>query len=588
MNSFDGSSPASTDMPIPYHPSYSATFDEMMKWRYTFEGGDTFRDQYLKIISSKETLDNFNLRKSLTPIGGFAAEGIIKIRDTLFQHFSQIRRIGGPESYQRAIQGVDVGVDLKGNSMDTFLGTQVALELILMGKVGVFVDMPELRGPTKADNLGRRPYLYFYPRENVLNWVPDTDPNSNEFQSVFLQDYIFGYDGWGFPIADVKRKRRIFKDPEDGFIYEQVWDDKRGFRDTPKKRLGITRVPFVFLEITDSLMRRVADHQIAIMNIESLDINHLMKSNFNFYVEENVKNPDTDPTKKVIVAGPDAGRRYPAGAKPPQFINPSSETMKASIDKQEQLKIDIRRLLDLALTMIQQNTGKEAQGKINPKVTGTGSGVETGLSNIGLTLETGEQKIASFWGEYEETPGAYVAYPKTYTFKSDAQRAEEAEKLSDMIDCTPSKTFQRAIAKEIVEIMLSGKADADVIKKCKSEIDDAEIVQTDCDTINKDVASGLVAPEDASIARGYPKDSVKRAQEAQAQRAAAIVVAQTKGAGHAANAQLLNPSARGAPDLNPAKDNVQQASKEKADAKANKKQRGNRNPNPGGNQADKN
>ena len=575
---------ASTSIALPFHPSYSASEVEMTKWRYTFEGGETFRDRYLRAVLPKESLADFYKRREMTPIPGFAAEGILKIRDSLFQHFPQIRRQGGPKSYRDAIEGVSLGVDLSGNSMDTFIGSYVLLELLLMGKVGVFVDMPKLMGPTRADNLNRRPYLYYYPRENIINWVPDTDPNSNEFESVLLKDYTFRHDKYNFPVGDNCIYRRIFKDKATGDIYEQKWHDKVGFDHEEVTRLGISRVPFVLLEISDSLMRRVCDHQIALMNIDSLDYNFLMKANFPFYIEEASQQGQDAET---ITAGPSKGRRYPKGSSnPPAYINPSSEPMKASLDKQEQLKVDIRRLLDLSVKMIKQTTGSNSKGTINPQVQDSSNdSMQTGMSNIGLTLETGEQKISSFWSEYEDdAKPAVVLYPRTYNTKSDSVRVEEAAKLAKLIDKTPSKTYQRAVAKEVAQTLLGGKTSSDVMDKITKEIEEAEIIQTDCETISMDVQGGLVAPDDASQARGYPKGSVKKAQEWQAQRAAAIVVAQTAGAGHAANAKpgLNNPAARGAPDLDPTSDR-HGGQMEKKDAKT----KGPKNPNPGGSQADK-
>lgn len=583
---------------VPQHPDLCATVDEMAKWRSVFAGGDQFKDTYLKYISVRETKEEYLLRKSLTPVSGYAGEGIIEIRDMLFQHFPQVRRIGGSKSYQNAIQGLSAGVDLAGNSMDSFMGCEVALELILMGRVGILTDMPELKGPTLAENPNHRPYLYYYPREQIINWVPDRSGELNEFESILLMDVEFETDDLGFPKGDKYSYRRIYRDETDGYIYEQKWDCNCGFADQPKRKLGISRVPFVFVALSDSYMRRVADHQICLMNLESLDVNYLTKSNFPMLIEQSSKQ-DGDPSKKTtVVAGPTRGRKYPSDVtNAPTFIHPSSEPMKASIDKQEQIKIDIRRLLALSLSQIKQPTGNESKGTVAPQVSNVkGTASEAGLSAIGLALETAEQKIASFWAEYEagrpdDENAAFISYPRIYTTKTDTVRLTEAENLAKMIDKTPSKTYQRVCAKELAETLFGGKIDCNTMDKIKKEIEEAEIVQTDSQTIGLDIVNGLADPETASIARGYPAGSVERAQKYAAERAAAIVVAQTKGAGHAANAQIMsdnlnNPASRGAKDLAQGTDGQTQAKNEKQMGKMKQKMMP-KAPNPGGGQADR-
>ena len=57
-----------------------------------------------------------------------------------------------------AINGLNLGVDLRGNTMNGFLGIKVLTELLIMGRVGVYVDSPLVPGnATLADvkNSGR-------------------------------------------------------------------------------------------------------------------------------------------------------------------------------------------------------------------------------------------------------------------------------------------------------------------------------------------------------------------------------------------------------------------------------------------------
>lgn len=571
------------------HPDLEAVWDEMLKWRYCFAGGNIFKERFLEKISVDELDADFVKRKRLTPVGAFAAEGICEIRDEIYQHFPMIRRQGGPKSYQEAISGQNGGVDLCGNCMDSYMGEKILLELLLMGKVGLFIDMPKTseKGNLLSENQNRRPYVYMYTREQILNWVPDTSSENNEFKAVWLQDDQYEYDEYGFPSNAICRQRRIFR--ENGAVFEQIWDKEHGFQGSTPRKLGIKRVPFVLFEINDSLMRRVADHQIAHLNIESLDINFLINSNFATYLEEaEPLMPGQPATARTIKVGTTKGRQYPKGFQPPQYVNPSSETMKASIDKQEQLKIDIRRLLSLAISQIKQQTGDKAQGNINPQTSET-SGTKSGFAAIGLTMQLGEQKTASYWAEWEhgvskgDSSPITIAYPTAYDSKSTAQRIVEAKSYTELTDKTPSKTGQKEINKAAIRTLLEGKVDEKTLATIDKEIDAATIIQIDATTIASDVQGGLVDPETASIARGYPKEASQKAEDYQARRAAAIVVSQTQG--HAANApsgNLKNPAARGAPELAPNSDKNAQKSGEKQQAKQQKKQQ----VNPGGQKAD--
>ncbi len=59
-----------------------------------------------------------------------------------------------------------------------------------------------------------------------------------------------------------------------------------------------------------------------------------------------------------------------------------------------------------------------------------------------------------------------------------------------------------------------------------AEIDQAEVLVTDHETIREDHKEGLVSSETASLAMGYPKGDVEKAKTDHADRAAAIATAQ--------------------------------------------------------------
>ena len=51
-------------------------------------------------------------------------------------------------------------------------------------------------------------------------------------------------------------------------------------------QLELRRIPFVLLDIGDSMIKDVVNHQIALLNLGSGDVNYALKSNFPFYVEQ--------------------------------------------------------------------------------------------------------------------------------------------------------------------------------------------------------------------------------------------------------------------------------------------------------------
>jgi hypothetical protein len=326
-------------------------------------------------------------------------------------------------------------------------------------------------------------------------------------------------------------------------------------------KLNLKKIPFVLLELSDSLLSDVADYQVALLNLASSDINYALKSNYPFYVEQYdwksetpyLKPPGPGGQVTTIVAdttqekvrevkiGTSTGRRYPTGTERPGFISPSSEPLRISMAKQEQLKEEIRQLVHLAVASLSA-TRQSAQSQNNDL-----QGLEAGLSYIGLELQHAERKIAEFWGMYEGTDGAQVYYPTQYSLLSDEERRVAAAQLKDLLPMVPSITFRREVSKKIVDIVLGSKIDARLLLKIKNEIDKDPVVIGDPSVIEQDVVNGLVDLETASAARGYPKGTVDKAKQDHADRLKRILDSQT-----AMNAA----GARGVPDLDSESDSA--------------------------------
>ncbi len=565
------------------HPIYSSRINAWRKWRLTYESGDDFIDAYLKKFSKSEEDLDFTNRRSMSYCPAFSKVALIEVRNTIYQRMPDITRVGGSYSYQRAISGRDGGVDLLGSSMNTFIGTEILEELLVMGKVGVYIDMPELRGITVADNQGVRPYLYTYKTEDIRSWIDDEGPTPNQYKAVLLRDTIVtGENALGMPSGLTNRYRHYYRD-DNGDIYVQFYNGVSepitpdGLPNGEPIRLKINKIPFVCRELNNSLMADICNYQIALLNLASTDMAYACGANFPFYVEQ--FDPRADPTHlrsavdvneveggvipdegvyaqvntgaQSVHVGPASGRKYPKGLNPPDFIHPSPEPMRASMDKQEQLKMEIRLLINLTISNIQPKMASAESKGMDVR------SLESGLSYIGLILEDMEREIAEIWHKYENEDDDYaINYPEKYTLRNEKDVWTEVEQLKKNMGSVPSLTYKRTIAKRIAELLIGHRVTADQLEAIHREIDTAKTVDILVDLIEKDVKAGILAKADAAEIRGYPKGTVDKATEEQAERIRLIQLSQTKGAGTGAAASdsnnssgLKNPAARGVSDL---------------------------------------
>jgi hypothetical protein len=538
------------------HPEYLVRVKDWTKWRCVYEGGDDFVNLYLKKFSNRERASDFRDRKAITPIPSFAKAAVNDVKNSIFQRMTDITRQGGSDSYQAAVKGLNNGVDLRGSTMNAFIGQEILPELLVMGRVGVYVDMPEL--PPNASLLEvaqLHPYLYLYRVEDILSWTCSSIHDPDHYRSLLLRDRHVEYDPESqLAYGEVERYRHLYINPETGKVNVQFYDsdytpiDKYGNPSGPVE-LELTTIPFVLFDIKQSLIEDVANHQIALLNLGSSDVAYALKANFPFYVEQHDlragsshllenNNPDAAAVaggqqgrNEEIIVGPVQGRKYDINTERPSFIHPSSEPLEASMKLQEKLKEDIRLLVNLAVT------------NINPKMASAESkqldqaGLESGLSYIGLVLENGERRIARFWAMYENSEVATVKYPEKYSLKSDAERRAEAKDHNALKFAVPSITFQKQINKDIIGILLGGKISVEERERMEREVEAAAYQTSDPDIIEKDFKNGLVSTVTAAAARGYPAEEVEQARKDHALRLALIQAAQTPGDVPAAGAR---------------------------------------------------
>jgi len=527
------------------HPAYSRMGLFWQKWRFVYAGGDDFSEEFLEKYSTREDTHDFNTRRRLTPSPSFAKAAVNDIKNSIFQRMIDITRTGGSKEYQTAITGADNGVDNHGASMNSFIGRYVLPELLTMAKVGIYVDMPDDVGDTLLTSAGKRPYLYMYRAEQLLSWTYRTD-KADEFASILVVDYVDDTETISnLPIGVWSRYRHIWIDDIDKKVHVQYYNEDSDYIDREGRPgygeyiLNIDFIPFVVMEMNDSLLSDVANHQIALLNLESSDVMYALKANIGFYVEEQdstivsdylkKNNASADGTAanagsgtKEIEVGSMVGRAYGKGMHPPSFIHPSAEPLNASMAKQQQLKNDIRQLVNLAVANIKPKMASAESKAIDEH------GLEAGLAYIGLELEHGERKLARYWALYEndKTNVATIKYPAKYALQSDADRRAAVENLEKIRDSVFSPTFRKAISKQIARLLLDGQVDNDTLEKIGKEIDDGIAIVADPQLTLNACEQGICSLEVAEKIFGYPKGTADQAVIDHVERLARIAKAQ--------------------------------------------------------------
>lgn len=549
------------------HPYYDEKFRDWQKWRYTYEGGQRFIDNYLRKFSSREDIGSFSNRRQITYNPAFAKAAIEEVKNAIFQRLPDVRREGGSNQYADAINGINGGVDMVGSSMASFLGRKVLPELLTMGRVGIYTDMPQISGLSIADVSGKRPYIYIYRAEDIRSWTLDETNNENEFTNVLLRDYVYTYDDTtGLSTGLVSRFRRIWL--EDGAVWMQFYNQTGIETDImgdlgpdTKVRLAIDRIPFQLVHLSDSLLADVANYQVALLNLASSDLAYTLYSNFPFYTEQFDPRSESIYTRKPgqvaggeasdaatgkteeIRVGTSIGRKYPKGLERPGFIAPPAEPLSASMLKQEQIKSEIRQLVHLAVESL-SNTDKKG-----PQLTDTDP-LEAGLSYIGLELENMERRFSEYWSMYMKGKPATINYPQTWEIKSDSQRREEAESMAKLLPIIPSKTYQTTIAKEIARTLVGRKISVEDLRKIYTEIEKSPGIYSDPATVIQDVINGVCSTETAAKLRCYPDNESNKAAQEHADRLARIAKSQSPDIG-TNGGDPKNPASRGVVDADP-------------------------------------
>lgn len=535
------------------HPGILRRSFEWVKWRLTYTGGQLFIDRYLQQFSNREDSQEFYQRKCITYCPSFAKAALKKVMNRTFSRAREITRTGGPRSYQEAVGGLNGGVDLAGGTMNYFIGNKTLEELLKMSIVGIYVDMPVLEGPTLKDKGNKHPYCYIFEAEQIRSYTPHPS-RPNEVSAVLLCERRFSYDSYtSLPCDEVDRYRYIYlADTADGprvfvrFYNEkseitdysgQIYPEYDGVDEYYDVQIGeIDRIPFILLDIKDSILEDTSNYQIALMNMGSSDTWFCVKSCFPFYVEQYDPNSSSEfvrqdsteshdildrfnsttitTTGTEITVGPSRGRKYPLKTDQPAFISPGTEPITASMAKQEQMKKEIDQLTQLSVESLAGVTADE--------------GVLSGINYINYMLQRAENQIASFWSMYEgSNQVATVKYPETPEITDPKDIQTEITNLLTLIDKTPQLSLKKSLMKEVVRLKLGSRESQNNLDKIYNEIDSSKVIIGDPLSVMNDVNTGLLSNKTAAVARGYDENEPELASQDHAEKLARVQAAQT-------------------------------------------------------------
>ena len=523
------------------HPTYDQT--NWYKWCQAFYGGEEFINCHLKKFSSREEECDFQLRKCMTPATMFAKSALGEIRNSIFQRLSEVQRSQGTISYIPACRGYIGGVDGQGHSMMSFIGEQLLDELLVIGRIGVCVDAPtftDLKVGTNTDNF--RPYLSRYYADDIADFKYGHGSQRNQLEMLLLNERQPEYDElYGFPISTHGPKRqRLFQMSPDGFVTHQYLKDDE--IDGPVVQLGLREIPFTIIDIGQSLMKDLFSYQVSLLNLTSSNVSAAYTGNFSLYVEQgdpnNTKNWVREPAtgsgdddapagsgETSMKVGTTKGRRYPKGANAPQFINPSAEPLLANMQLCEQLKKEMRALVHLSVS----NLGTRTSG-VSKAADQTG--LESGLSYIGLVFERAERRIGRHWAAYEdsslpETSMPLVTYPSRWNLKTDADMIDEATSTYEAMSKLPGMTVKREASKQLVSALLGSKLPSHVLDTIYNEIDEADYTSSDPKLIEMAREQGLLGDSTGTQALGFQPEEAKAAQKDHENKVRRLQIAQT-------------------------------------------------------------
>lgn len=515
-------------------PLYEEYQTELELYRLAYVSGRQFLNRYLVKYTDRESDEAFAARLDMTYVPSFARMLVTNVAEQLSQRLCDVRR-RGDRGYVNVMAGEEFGVDYSGRTMNDYLAQYIIPEMLVKGRVGVFIDMPANITGNLAADVGKHPYLVYYQAEQIWNYSFRDSNCTGLLVAANTNTYEKGM------CVGLGVEYRRYSVSSAGMLLEKfVKNEKSGSYDLISENLvpGLYKVPFVMFDIGDSLMKDIARYQVAMMNLSSSDISFLWHGNFPLYTEQrNQKetnfakwtgNKEGEAPAREI--GAMQGVSYPVGTERPGWINPSSEPLMASMKKQESMVQDMYTLLNNNFAMI-AGRHASAESKREDKTS-----QEAGMTAIGRILEAGEKGIIRAWEYYTGETGT-VCYPENMALKTHRDRREECTEILNLSDRMPSYLGKKELLKVAAMVLYTEP------EEIVAEIEKNKYTVSVGDQIRADLESGIVDCRTASLARGYDPSIVEMAKLEKIQQVRAIY-----------EAQANVPKAQSGGTINPGKD----------------------------------
>jgi len=491
---------------------------DWVEWRYCYGAGRQFRDEYLERFSDRETKKEYNRRRDLTPIPAYAQLEINRVKNALAQRFPDIDRRGGSKAWRNAVAGNERGVDRRGSSMNSYVAKYLLPEALVMRRVGVLVDAPRVNGTSAADIPENfQPYLNYYPVEHIERLIPASVDSVSDWAAVMLKDINREFDITTGEVTDVETFRYYYLDPDRDNQVTIATIDKQGKEVKSQVETNLRAIPFVMVDILQSLIKNVCSYQISHLNLISADTSYAIDANYPLMVRQrgNAVPAHLLGEDNEADIGAQKGLWYDKGLNAPAFINPSVEPMKTSLELRKAFKEEVHELVTGALASL-----------------GDDGTMDAGLAFIGQCLEDAESRIWDHWVVYESrdpngrnTP--QVVYPEDWSLKTDAERLEEANSYIDVMNKLTGQTGRKEASKTAYERLFRGRLSMKVLDAIKAEVDAAPYTTADAKIIIEAKKEGLVSVETGVLALGFNPDEAEKAKKDQEDKAKAIADAQT-------------------------------------------------------------
>jgi len=476
-------------------PDYLNCVRTAGKCRLAVSKGQDYVNLYLKQFSERETDNAFMFRKEITPNPPDLRIALNQLLYSIRARMGDVYRESNLAEYIDAANGVNRGVDGRGSTMVSFISNEVLKELLVAGRVGIFVNRDEV--PTTLAEEAPTPYLSIVPTEDILNLSYD---KNNQLIGVVLKTYdVIEEDG--FPIKETYYYDQYRTDGK--LLTHTRYNNQGQFMHTVTSDLGV--LPFTLLQIEDAPVPNALYLHDALMQLSSTDFIFLFKSNHPIYVEQfSVKAEMQERQAKrererdgevEADVGTVTGRRYAENLEAPSFISPKVDHLEASEFKQEKITKQIERMLTIE-SFDKGYKQASAETKREDKEPLVGN-----IQKLFDELEKAEKGIAKAWHAYYGVPISFtVEYPTTFDLRTETARLDSAEKKLKLRDDVSSQSFKKIITLEAVRDIIP-TASLRELREIQEEINTSELNITMSQLVRL-IAEDALHPEQSLTALG--------------------------------------------------------------------------------------